>query len=92
MTGLTKHRKEMRELASLGEFINVRSTVFTALLDALDEAERERDEARALALEEAAEVASLEPDFHEKTPYGAGYEQGRNAAATRIRMLKDRAP
>ncbi len=41
-----------------------------------------------LILEQAAKAASLEPDFQGKTEFSAGYEQGRNAAAQKIRDMQ----
>jgi hypothetical protein len=47
-------------------------------------------QARAKAIEEAAAVARLEPDFSIKTEYQMGYERGRNDAATAILALRDK--
>lgn len=82
MTDLTKLRADWRS----GKRNRLRQYEVTALLDALDAAERERDEARAKALEEAA--ARCEAAF-EAEVIGSGAAL---YCAKAIRALKDRAP
>ena len=97
MTDITKLRAEMRANKNR----HLYGYELTALLDALDAAERERDEARAKALEEAVPVlrralAVLARCFDRihvlprsmDTALAAEIEETRAA----IRALKDRAP